>query len=72
MAFGINRREIEVFIVGVLGFGLTIFFLPYIENFISGFISYAYVPKLLSYVAGYILLVYIWPRILWKIYAKIM
>ena len=65
---GINKRQIEIFIVGVLGFALTVYFLPWIEKILAGFIGYAYIPKIISYVVGYLLIVYVWPRVLWKIY----
>jgi len=65
------KQRAEETIVGTISFVITIFSIPYIQNFISSYIPYVYANTILSYVLAYLLFQYVITELVFKIYYRI-
>ena len=69
MVVGIDRKiEIIGILINLGSFTTSVLLIPYITNILASFISFSYVPTILSFVIAYILSIRVWPLVFAKIF----
>lgn len=66
----LNKTQIEGYVIGLLAFIIAVLLIPYIQNFVIGFVSIKYVTQLITYAVAYTLYILVIPKILLKIYNR--